>query len=566
MIGGMLSFDEVLRALRSIDTKIMLEPDRVLILEHIASLAMDIFKADSCRIHRYDPVTKTFQSEASVGLGAQWRHLPRPKGMGAQVIETSHFAWENDSAKLNPVVRKAGITNTGAFPLHPAGSEPVGVLYLHFKHRPGFSEEEVNLVFHFAFHAGLAIQLAELREVDKRHIEDLEALRRAMIEVAGARTLRDSLQQVAHLACEVVHADAAIMYPWDARKQTLNRTLIVGAGLDMDGFQVAEPRPGGLTRTLMSRGVISVEDVSSLDPTTSQLVRNMREHIMVVNRLRSFIGIALSAGDETVGVLYVFFEASHRSGVEEINTLSIFAEGAATRIQLAKLSEVQRKAAVAEAVAALGAAAAQFAHKMANVAGTVPMVINDISNRLEKAGISDRAISRRLDDLREDTMGLINMADQLRLRDIGATRSVNLCRVVEEAVRAAHLGSQTHIHLSMGGDTCIVNAVKVDLREIIVNLFQNAEQAGAKNIDVTLSRRPEAEMVDLHVRDDGSGIRKEDVEKVFMPLYTTKDRSDGTHGIGLWASQYQIERMGGEISVESEFGAGTCITLSLRMP
>ncbi len=570
--GIMLPFDDLLRALRSINAKILIEPDRMRILEHIAASAMDVFGADSCRIHRYDPLTKQFQREVSVGLGAEWMHLPRPDGMGARALKTGGYVWENDPAKLNPVVRKAGITSTGVFPLHPDGSRPVGVLYLHFRERPHYSEEEAKLVFHFAYHAGLAIQLAELRENDARHIQDLEALREAVMKVAEAATVHGALSRVADLAMRVLRADAAILYPWDHSARTLNRELVVGAGLDMKAFRIAPPRRHGLTHTLMRSGSIVVEDLEALPEGSrdADLVRNLRRHIMGPNGLRSFIGISLRSENRSVGVLYVFFQSPHTPTAEEMNTIRIFAEMAATRIQLAKLSEAQRKVATAEAIATLGAAAAQFAHKLANVAGTVPMILNDISEKLHALGIEDNRIFARMEHLKEDTQGLMVMANQLRLRDIGKPVPVDLVRVTERAIKAAHLRSispEISVVTEIGAGADRGCAVEVHLVEILVNLLQNAAEAGARNIRIVTELRGEDELVDLHVIDDGAGIAPEDADKIFMPLYSTKEKGEtDQHGIGLWASRYQIERMGGEIKMTSTPGAGTRFTVSLSLP
>ncbi len=566
MISENLSFEELSEALLAVNSKILMEPDQGRILSDIAASAMQVFGADSCRIHRYDPVTQRFQERAGVGLGAQWKHEPRPDGMGRRVLESGRSAWEYDPGRLNPVVRRAGITCAGVFPLQPEGGRPVGVLYLHFRERPEFSPRDLNLVYHFAYHAGLAIRLTELRESDRRHIEDLQALHAAVYQVASAGTLRESLLRVARLAMQVVHADAAILYPWNQHERTLNRDLVVGEGLDMHRFRIAEPRPNGLTHTLMEQGVLCVEDVEVLPERQRWMVKNLHDHIMAANGLQSFIGLSLSAGGTSVGVLYVFFRVPHQPGGDEINTLRIFAESAATRIQLAQLSEARRKAATAEAIAALSAAAAQFAHKMANVAGTVPMIINDIKRKLEDNGVEDERIFRRLDDLREDTRGLMDMADELRVREISNPVPVDLSKLIDDAVRAAHLPPEVAVIVDRGHEPHRVRAVKVNLKEIVVNLLQNAEQAGARTIQIVTRPRPEEGMIDLHVLDDGSGIKPEDVEKVFMPLYTTKGKEEGPHGIGLWASRYQIERMDGEISMESTFGEGTKVTISLRIP
>jgi two-component system NtrC family sensor kinase len=62
-------------------------------------------------------------------------------------------------------------------------------------------------------------------------------------------------------------------------------------------------------------------------------------------------------------------------------------------------------------------------------------------------------------------------------------------------------------------------------------------------------------LIKTRISDTGIGIKKEDLEKIFDPFYTTKDPDKGT-GLGLSVSLRIIESMGGEIKVESEIGKG----------
>ena len=60
----------------------------------------------------------------------------------------------------------------------------------------------------------------------------------------------------------------------------------------------------------------------------------------------------------------------------------------------------------------------------------------------------------------------------------------------------------------------------------------------------------------------GTGIRKEDMEKIFEPFFTTKPEEKGT-GLGLSVSYSIIEKHGGRLEVESEFGVGTAVIIDL---
>ena len=114
-----------------------------------------------------------------------------------------------------------------------------------------------------------------------------------------------------------------------------------------------------------------------------------------------------------------FLQGSHYSDEEELTTLDIFADRAAIRLQVSKVAEAQRKAADAEAIAVLNAVAALFAHRLSNVAGTVPNILRDIDKRLKELQVTDAEITRRLGHLDDDTKGLLALAKHLKLDKLG---------------------------------------------------------------------------------------------------------------------------------------------------
>jgi polar amino acid transport system substrate-binding protein len=98
------------------------------------------------------------------------------------------------------------------------------------------------------------------------------------------------------------------------------------------------------------------------------------------------------------------------------------------------------------------------------------------------------------------------------------------------------------------------------LKQVLINLVMNSYEALAERGHIHLVATPEKDRVVIKVSDDGCGIEKETLEKVFEPFYTTK--SDGT-GIGLAICRQLILENDGEINVESEVGKGTTFTIKL---
>lgn len=574
MVIRQIQFDSILKALRKINANILLGKNKN-ILKGISNSAMKVFEADSCRIVLYDADSRSFVAEASAGVGTSWKFLPRADGIGAKVLETGNHLWVDDINKINPVVAKEGLTCVGCFPLQPKGGKQIGVLYLHYYKNPRFTKSEHNIVYQFSYQAGLAIQLSEHREEERKHIKHLEALRDVIIDVAQFNTLREALDRVVHGTVQVMQADAALLHPWDENGQTFD-DLVVSTGLSKRVKLVA-PRPSGLTDTILRTGILCEENIDNISDDHDLPINMLQKYILSVNHLKSFIGIPLrlKSDNEPLGVLYIFYREPHRADDEEIAEIKILADLASAQIRLAQLSEVRRKEAEDHAMGWFNIAAAQFGHRLANVAGTVPIVLDDIEERLQTINLTDKQIFNRLADLRKDTRSLLDMASYLRLETIPKSTSINLVSVINNAIKAAHLHSiNPHVRIEKDLPRILkkvnVNAVEFFLNDLIVNLLQNAAQANAKSIRIRVVVRHEDGMVDLYISDDGDGMSEAELSKIFTPFYNTepkrnlKGKKTGL-GLGLWIVYRQINQMGGTISVESVLGSGTTFTISLRI-
>ena len=102
------------------------------------------------------------------------------------------------------------------------------------------------------------------------------------------------------------------------------------------------------------------------------------------------------------------------------------------------------------------------------------------------------------------------------------------------------------------------------LNQVFLNLLINSKQAikGKGTIDITTFAKNSK--VYIVFKDDGIGIPKENLKKVFDPGFTTKGRGVGA-GLGLSICYQIIQDHRGEIKVESELRKGTTFTIILPM-
>lgn len=107
------------------------------------------------------------------------------------------------------------------------------------------------------------------------------------------------------------------------------------------------------------------------------------------------------------------------------------------------------------------------------------------------------------------------------------------------------------------------------IQQVLLNLLINARQAmtNGGTVMIRVSHDAENDMVDLLVRDTGSGIPPEKLRRIFDPFFTTKSGPDssgkGGTGLGLASCRDIIEAHHGRVRVESTVGKGTAFTIKL---
>ena len=101
-----------------------------------------------------------------------------------------------------------------------------------------------------------------------------------------------------------------------------------------------------------------------------------------------------------------------------------------------------------------------------------------------------------------------------------------------------------------------------ELNQVFINLFINASHASDAKGILTIKTIQEKSNIIIYVKDNGKGIKAENISKIFDPFFTTKAIGEGT-GLGLPVSYGIIEKHLGKIEVESEVNVGTTFIITL---
>ena len=120
---------------------------------------------------------------------------------------------------------------------------------------------------------------------------------------------------------------------------------------------------------------------------------------------------------------------------------------------------------------------------------------------------------------------------------------------------------EPYIHIHVPAEDITLHIDRAQVEQVLINLIKNAREACAKvkepSIEIGTATALSWECL-IYVRDNGEGILPDVQDKVFVPFFTTKPSGSG---IGLSLCRQIMNRHGGNITLQSAVGQGSCFTL-----
>ena len=104
----------------------------------------------------------------------------------------------------------------------------------------------------------------------------------------------------------------------------------------------------------------------------------------------------------------------------------------------------------------------------------------------------------------------------------------------------------------------------VQISQVFLNVLANAIDAVDKSGLIIIATRSTENAIEIKITDNGIGMTPEVMERIFEPMYTTKEANQGT-GLGLSITMDIIKNHDGTIKVKSEINKGTTFIISLPL-
>lgn len=193
------------------------------------------------------------------------------------------------------------------------------------------------------------------------------------------------------------------------------------------------------------------------------------------------------------------------------------------------------------------------------------------ADMIENGMVKPEDMPRFIGHIKKEASRLLNLIDDIiRLSQLDEgvempEEAVDLSAVATEAVEQLRdTADKNNVHIELNTESCVLKGVPRLLHEIVYNLTENAIKYNVPGGSVTVTVSKAKNGCILKVSDTGIGIPVEHQERIFERFYRvdkSHSKQSGGTGLGLSIVKHAATHLNAEISVESEQGKGTTITV-----
>ena len=456
-----------------------------------------------------------------------------------------------------PVPETTWVGSNVGVPIQSEG-KVLGFLFLDCHQRGFYTPEHAERLKAFAYQAAVALRNAELYAESQHHIRQLALLNEITRVGTATLDLDELLETLVQTAARIIGGDGCFITLWDAQNK---RTLPMASSVvPSEVYRKESAIPGEVTVTesvLKAGRPLAIEDVFNTPYVSRRIAERFPE--------KSVLALPLRAGGRDLGALIIAFMETHRFSEEEI----AWAQQVADLVALS----ISRAQAYADLVARnrdLDAFGYTAAHDL-----KAPLSVAIGYLELLKEVYADQFPDEAAPMIRQIDLSLHKM-----LQIIESLLLLARVRSAEMAVQPVAMEPVIHAAQERFKEAISARGIRMEvqpplppvlgygpwLEEVMANLISNAvKYAGGEGKQplIAICAVPQGSMVRYEVRDNGPGIAPEDQERIFEMF--TRLHGGRTEGVGLGLSIVKrvIEKLGGQVGIESKLGEGSTFWFTL---
>lgn len=235
---------------------------------------------------------------------------------------------------------------------------------------------------------------------------------------------------------------------------------------------------------------------------------------------------------------------------------------------LANLQETQDQLLRAEKMASLGTLTAGVAHEINNPLNYIMGAYVGLENYFDEKGSDEpEKVDVLLSSIKtgiDRTSNIVKGLNQFSRNNSSFDEDCDVHSIIDNCLVILNnrLKHQCVISKNYTDTDLIVIGNVGKLHQVIINILSNALDAVDENCLINIETAVVDDKVQIHIVDNGCGIKEENMSKVIDPFYTTKPPGKGT-GLGLAISYSIVKEHKGIITIESEINKGTRVIIEL---
>jgi two-component system NtrC family sensor kinase len=379
--------------------------------------------------------------------------------------------------------------------------------------------------------------------------------------VHTGKSLKEVLDRVVWKASELLNAKGALLRIRNLETQQFDVAAAHGMGERyLNKGPVTSEKI--LTDEIRQNRVLIIEDILKAP-------RVEYPHEAWDEGIRMMLDIPLTVADQTIGLLRIYLTEKREFSEDELSFMVSIGEQCACAINKARLIENQKArydhlAIHTEKMSALGRMAAGIAHEINNPLAGILLFSSNLSKKVPDEG----PMKEGLDIIIRETVRCKTIIQELLefSRDREPQKEmVNPNMILEKALKILENEFRLHhikIEKHLSDDLQETMLDEHQIEQVFINLLLNAVQAIEEKGVITISSRMDQKRGKslIEIEDTGSGIRSENMEKIFEPFFSTKPK--GT-GLGLAVSYAIVKNHQGDINAFDKAGEGARFVLEL---
>ncbi|UCG51090.1 MAG: GAF domain-containing protein [Candidatus Latescibacterota bacterium] len=418
--------------------------------------------------------------------------------------------------------------------------------------------------------------LAEQDRDSRDKIQELTRLYDISLGVNAVMTVETLLKMVAKEATLLLSKPWAGILLFRSNRE-ITHAVSVGAQETDRGFTVMNRNVGPLTEWIAETN----KPVVVRDTLADQRLKG--DSMLSDTRIRSLVGLPLSTGQRTIGVIYVGDYVPKSIDKHEVRLLTIMSDQLTIAIAKSTLYEtLQRKLQMLEAkledLEEVNHLKTEYvshvSHELRTPLTSIKAYAETLGEHIEDPNFTEKKTF--LSIIEKETERLIRIVnDILDISNIEfgqrplERQVLNIRSVIDEVTSALQPKlDEKNIELQ----TCLpedLPRIDVDkdlITQVFINLVTNAIKYSSEGTTITVNAEEEAVSVKISIKDEGIGIPQAQIDKIFDRYYrvkSDKSRRDDGVGLGLAIVKSIIDRHGGMIEVESEENVGSKFIFTL---